>query len=161
MRLGVLTSSRADYSIYLPLLRAIQNDSRYQLDIIVFGTHLSEQSGATISSIEADGFHPKHKIMTAPEGDTPEAISQSMGLAITRFSHHWGSQRYDLVFCLGDRYEMFAACASAVPFGIRLAHIQGGETTEGAIDNIFRHQMFRQAIRAHDQAVACAKGRCV
>ncbi|GAA4464485.1 UDP-N-acetylglucosamine 2-epimerase [Nibrella saemangeumensis] len=139
MKIGVLTSSRADYSIYYPLLVALAQDSFFDLEVIAFGTHLSQRHGHTVDQIIADGFSVKHRVETIPAGDTPTDISQSMGTTMQAFSAVWPQETYDLVFCLGDRYEMFAAVASALPFNIPLAHIHGGETTLGAIDNAFRH----------------------
>jgi GDP/UDP-N,N'-diacetylbacillosamine 2-epimerase (hydrolysing) len=141
MKIGVLTSSRADYSIYYPLLKAIQSDSFFSLKIIAFGTHLSSQHGLTLNRIIDDNFDVEYSLETAPINDTPNAISASIGKTITMFSEIWQSNKYDLVLCLGDRYEMFAACASAIPFGLQLAHIHGGEQTLGAIDEVFRHSI--------------------
>lgn len=145
MRIGILTSSRADYSIYYPLLRALQHDSSIDLNIIAFGTHLSDTFGHTVDNIISDGFIVSERVETMPTGDLPEDISMAMGKTIHHFSKVWCKTNYDLVFCIGDRYEMFAACASTVPFNIKLAHIHGGEETVGAIDNVFRHAMSSMA----------------
>ncbi len=139
MKVAVLTSSRADYGIYLPLLKALKNDSFFELNIIAFGTHLSEKHGYTLNQIEKDGFDVSIKVDTMPFDDTPFAISDAIGKTVTNFSKVWAENKYDLVFCLGDRYEMFAACASSIPFNVKLAHIHGGEQTLGAIDDAFRH----------------------
>ena len=139
MKVAVLTSSRADYGIYLPLLKALKNDSFFDLSIIAFGTHLSKKHGYTLNQIIEDGFEVPIKVDTMPDGDSPIAISEAMGKTITNFSKVWNEHKFDLVFCLGDRYEMFAACASSVPFNVKLAHIHGGEQTLGAIDDAFRH----------------------
>ena len=141
MKVGVLTSSRADYSIYLPLLKMLKADSYFLLEIIAFGTHLSTSHGYTVKNIENDGFEIKHRIHTLPQSDTAQAISSSIGSTISTFSSLWETEKFDLVFCLGDRYEMFAACASSVPFNVKLAHIHGGEQTLGAIDDVFRHSI--------------------
>ena len=141
MRVAVLTSSRADYGIYRPLLVMMQNDPDIDLRIIAFGTHLSESYGMTINEILADGFNVDIKVETVPSGDSRQSISDAMGRTTSLFSDVWDDigDDIDLVFCLGDRYEMFSAVSASVPFNIRLAHIHGGETTLGAIDNIFRH----------------------
>ncbi|WP_240699296.1 UDP-N-acetylglucosamine 2-epimerase [Spirosoma sordidisoli] len=139
MRIGVLTSSRADYSIYYPLLTALAEDPFFDLDILAFGTHLSARHGHTVDQIVANGFSVKHRIDTLPAGDAPADISHAMGSVMQAFSALWPQENYDLVLCLGDRFEMFAAVASAVPFNLPVAHIHGGETTLGAIDNAFRH----------------------
>jgi GDP/UDP-N,N'-diacetylbacillosamine 2-epimerase (hydrolysing) len=142
-RVAVLTSSRADFGIYLPLLKALVRDIFFDLEIIAFGTHLSKRHGYTLSGIENEGFKAKFKIETVPESDDPAAISTSMGSTMIKFSSFWELHacRYDLVFCLGDRFEMFAAVMAGVPFQVKFAHIHGGEQTLGAIDNVFRHSI--------------------
>lgn len=141
MRIGVLTSSRADYSIYFPLLKEIRKNKIFSLSIIAFGTHLSRKHGYTIERIIKDGFEVSHTVKTLPNGDSPQEISHSMGKTIISFADLWSKNTFDLVFCLGDRYEMFAACASAIPYNVKFAHIHGGEQTIGAIDDIFRHSI--------------------
>ncbi len=142
MRISLLTSSRADYGIYLPLLKILKEDPFFDLNIIVFGTHLSKSHGHTIDDIIADGFEVGHQVKTIL-GDTPKEVSLSMALTIHEFSEIWNveTEKTDLIICLGDRYEMFAAVTASIPFGIPIAHIHGGETTLGAIDNIFRHSL--------------------
>ena len=139
MKIGVLTSSRADYGIYYPLLQAMNADPCIELFIIAFGTHLSGQYGHTATQIRNDGFEISLSVDTLPEGDSPMTISQAMGKTIVNFSKVWIDNSFDIVLALGDRYEMFAACASTVPFAIPIAHIHGGETTLGAIDDSLRH----------------------
>ena len=143
MRVAVLTSSRADYGIYLPLLKKLREDHFFELDIIAFGTHLSKKFGNTVNQITNDGFTVNYPIDTMPAGDQAFDISESMGKTMIAFAPVWEelSGKVDLVFCLGDRYEMFAAVASSVPFNISVAHIHGGETTLGAIDDCFRHSI--------------------
>lgn len=140
-RIAVLTSSRADYGIYLPLLRKLAQDNSFELRIIAFGTHLSRFHGYTVDQIVKDGYKIDHQVETVLASDSEQAIADSMALTMQKFSAIWSYEKsnYDLVFCLGDRYEMFAAVAAAVPFNIKFAHIHGGETTLGAIDNKFRH----------------------
>jgi len=142
MRVSVLTSSRADFGIYLPLLKSLNDDSYFDLNIIAFGTHMSEGHGFTINNIVDHGFKVEYKVNTVL-GDTPRDISKSMALTINEFSEIWNNEkeRTDLIICLGDRYEMFAAVTASIPFNIPIAHIHGGETTLGAIDNVFRHSL--------------------
>ena len=139
----LLTSSRADYGIYTPLIRALEKDAEINLKIVVFGTHLSRIHGYTISQIEADGFRVFKKIETLLIGDSPMAISTSYALTSMKFSEFWDQyqNQIDIAFALGDRFEMAAAVAASIPFQIRIAHIHGGETTLGAIDNIYRHSI--------------------
>lgn len=144
LRLAVLTSSRADYGIYRPLLEILRRTPHFDVRLFVFGTHLSPYHGYTVAQIEADGLAPiAERVESLVLADSPEAISTAMGLTLTRFSAVWArwQGQLDLVLALGDRYEMFAAVAAAVPLGVRVAHLHGGETTLGAIDNVFRHSL--------------------
>jgi GDP/UDP-N,N'-diacetylbacillosamine 2-epimerase (hydrolysing) len=141
MRIGILTSSRADYGIYLPLLQKIKVDSFFKLEIIAFGTHLSKNYGYTLTDIEKDGYPVIHTISSLISNDDEQSIASSYGLTVLKFADFWANHTYDLVFCLGDRFEMSAAVQAGIPFGVKFAHIHGGETTLGAIDNVYRHQI--------------------
>tara|TARA_Y100000589_G_scaffold143221_1_gene136689 strand:+ start:1361 stop:2473 length:1113 start_codon:yes stop_codon:yes gene_type:complete len=141
MKIAVLTSSRADFGIYLPLLKLLKEDKFFLLEIISFGTHLSKDHGYTYNEIDQEGFSLIHKIDTLPNGDNPKDISACIGNTVAKFAKFWNSNSYDLVFCLGDRYEMFAAVSAGLSFNQSFAHIHAGETTLGAIDNSFRHSI--------------------
>lgn len=141
MKVGILTSSRADYGIYLPLLQKMKSDSFFEMEIIAFGTHLSKNHGFTINEIEKDGYTCIYTISSLISNDDEQSITSSYGLTILKFADFWARNKYDLVFCLGDRFEMSAAVQAGIPFGVKFAHIHGGETTLGAIDNIYRHQI--------------------
>jgi GDP/UDP-N,N'-diacetylbacillosamine 2-epimerase (hydrolysing) len=141
MKIGVLTSSRADYGIYLPLLEKLKKDSFFDLEIIAFGTHLSDKHGFTLADIIKDKYDTIHEITSLVDDDSEKGITISYGNTVLEFSGFWDSQKFDLVFCLGDRFEMSAAVQPSIPYGVKLAHIHGGETTLGAIDNIYRHQI--------------------
>jgi GDP/UDP-N,N'-diacetylbacillosamine 2-epimerase (hydrolysing) len=139
MKIAILTSSRADYSIYFPLLKEFQKDTFFDLNIIAFGTHVSKKHGFTLDAIKNDGFKISYTLPNLLLEDAPSNIVNTMGKTMIEFGEIWSKEKYDLVFALGDRYEMFAAVASSVPFNISIAHIHGGETTLGAIDDCFRH----------------------
>ncbi|RTY90301.1 UDP-N-acetylglucosamine 2-epimerase (hydrolyzing) [Flavobacterium sp. GSN2] len=141
MRIGILTSSRADYGIYFPLLQKMKIDSFFEMQIIAFGTHLSKSHGYTLNDIEKDGYTCIHSISSLISNDDEQSIASSYGLTVLKFSGFWTSHTFDLVFCLGDRFEMSAAVQAGIPFGVKFAHIHGGETTLGAIDNVYRHQI--------------------
>jgi GDP/UDP-N,N'-diacetylbacillosamine 2-epimerase (hydrolysing) len=113
----------------------------FVLRFIFFGTHLSKFHGNTIDTIIKDGFTIDHKVEHIPSSDTAEAIANSMAEASRQFVSIWKKEKdnYDLVLCLGDRFEMFAAVSIATPFQISFAHLHGGETSLGAMDNEFRH----------------------
>lgn len=141
MNIGILTSSRADFGIYLQLLNKLKADNAFNVEIIAFGTHLSYFHGYTIDQIQAAGFEVKYTVESMVLTDSAASISTAMGLTSIKFAEFWNIHQtaFDLVFCLGDRYEMFAAVMAGVPFQIPFAHLHGGETTLGAIDNVFRH----------------------
>jgi GDP/UDP-N,N'-diacetylbacillosamine 2-epimerase (hydrolysing) len=141
MNVGILTSTRADYGIYYSLLRALSKDSEINFGLFVFGTHLSAEHGATVGLIERDGYNIYERVDTLPTNDNAAGISEAMGKTTAHFSKVWKTweAKLDVVVALGDRYEMFAAVAATVPFGIPVAHLHGGETSLGAIDDKFRH----------------------
>lgn len=141
MNVGVLTSSRADFGIYLPLLRELKTDEYFDLEIIAFGTHLSKKFGYTVREINNEGFEVKYKLETLPKDDNPRAIALSISKTAEVFSSFWNNNKFDLVFALGDRYEMFGAVLAGSPFNVNFAHIHAGETTLGAIDNAYRHSI--------------------
>ena len=141
MRIGVLTSSRADFGVYLPLIKKLKSDDFFNLYLIVFGTHLSETHGFTLDEIEDNNFKADFIVDSVFFGDTPNDIMRSITHTYSQFSTFWAENvnNFDVILCLGDRYEMFAAVTSGIPFGVKFAHIHGGETTLGAFDNFYRH----------------------
>lgn len=142
MKIGVLTSSRADFGIYQPLIKElILEKYSINLEIIAFGTHLSNYNGYTISDIKNKFDVQIHEVNSMLISDDAASVSTSYGLTSLKFADFWKSTTFDLVFCLGDRFEMSAAVQAGIPFGVKFAHIHGGETTLGAIDNIYRHQI--------------------
>jgi UDP-N-acetylglucosamine 2-epimerase (non-hydrolysing)/GDP/UDP-N,N'-diacetylbacillosamine 2-epimerase (hydrolysing) len=138
---GVVTGSRADYGIFVPLLRAIQAEPSLALHLMVTGMHLSPEFGLTVKGIEEDGFPIAERVEMLLSSDTPSAIAKSMGIGTIGFAQAFARNRLDILVVLGDRFEMHAAAIAAVPFNIPLAHIHGGEVTEGTFDNALRHSM--------------------
>jgi GDP/UDP-N,N'-diacetylbacillosamine 2-epimerase (hydrolysing) len=130
----------------LPLLNKLKADDFFNLEIIAFGTHLSKSHGYTVTQIEQNKFPIIHKIASLVSNDDEQSIATSYGLTALKFADFWQANKYDLVFCLGDRFEMNAAVQAGIPFGVKFAHIHGGETTLGAIDNIYRHQITHASI---------------
>lgn len=139
----VLTSSRADFGIYLPLLKKMHVSKSIKLSILAFGTHLSKFHGYTLDQIKESGFKVDYTVSSLVLGDTEGDIANSYALTAQKFSDFWSSHsnKFDIVFVLGDRFEMAAAVAAGIPFNVKFAHIHGGETTLGAIDNIYRHSI--------------------
>jgi len=138
-QVAVVTGSRADYGIYTPILRRLRDDPSLAVFLLVTGAHLSTEFGMTVQTIEADGFEIAARIDMEVGPDTPEAIARSTGLALSGFAAAFARRRPDLLLVLGDRLEMLAAATASLPFTIPVAHIHGGEATEGAIDNAVRH----------------------
>jgi len=141
MKVALLTSSRADFGIQLPLLHAITQDPFFQLTIIAFGSHLDERFGATISEVRREFSGHIIELPPVLGADAAVDISQAMARTMDQFSGVWRDSSFDMIVALGDRYEMFAAVSAALPFGIPVAHLHGGETTMGAIDNALRHSI--------------------
>ncbi len=141
MKIAVLTSSRADYGIYLPLLNILKIDHFFDLEIIAFGTHLSKFHGFTIDEIILGNYKAIKTISTFIVSDDEQSIATTYGLTVLKFADFWAANKYDLVLSLGDRFEMNAAVQAGIPFGVKFAHFHGGEITLGAIDNIYRHQI--------------------
>jgi UDP-N-acetylglucosamine 2-epimerase (non-hydrolysing)/GDP/UDP-N,N'-diacetylbacillosamine 2-epimerase (hydrolysing) len=139
--IGVVTVGRSDYGIYLPVLRCLQSDPELRLRLFVGGMHLSPEFGLTVRVIEADGFDIAARIEMLLSSDTPEGIAKSIGLGIVGFAQAWSQNRPDVLLVLGDRFEMMAAALAALPFKIPLAHIHGGEVTQGAMDESLRHSI--------------------
>lgn len=141
INIGILTSSRADFGIYEPLLRLLISEHGISAKLIVFGTHLDERYGNSIQHIQKSSIPIIAQYNTAPENDSPSAITISMSKTMRLMNEVWEANKFDLLLALGDRYEMFAAVASTVPYNIKIGHIHGGETTTGAIDNAMRHSI--------------------
>lgn len=139
--IGVVTVGRSDYGIYQSVLRRIQADPDLQLHLIVTGMHLSPEFGLTIKAIEVDGFAIGDRVEMLLSSDSPEAIAKSMGLGIIGMAQAYARRQPDILVVLGDRFEMHAAALAALPFKIPVAHIHGGELTEGAIDDALRHSL--------------------
>ena len=138
---GVVTVGRSDYGIYYPILRKIEEHTDLELHLYVSGMHLSPEFGMTVNMIEEDEFPIWERVEMLLSSDTPEGIGKSMGLGVVGFAQVFARSRPDLLVVLGDRFEMHSAALAALPFNIPVAHIHGGEITEGAIDDSLRHSL--------------------
>jgi len=141
----VVTTSRADYGVYFPVLKKIQEDPDLTLHLIVGGMHLSSEFGSTVQLIEEDGFEIAFRVDMLSPSDDPEGIAKSMGQGVIEFSQVYAAHRPDILIVLGDRFEMYSAALAALPHKIPVAHIHGGEITKGAIDDALRHSMTKLA----------------
>lgn len=134
-----VTGTRAEYGILSGLMRKFREDSEICLQIIATNMHLSPEFGMTVNEIMADGFNVDKRVEMMLSSDTPVGTVKSMGLASIGFADAFAELSPDLVVILGDRYEMLAVASAALIFGIPVAHLHGGEVTEGAVDDSIRH----------------------
>lgn len=141
----VVTGTRADYGLLYWPLKALQRLEDVQVKIVVTGSHLSEKYGNTVNAIKADGFILDAEIDIEILGDRPSDILRVMSLTLNKFSQYFEKNRPDLLLILGDRYEIFTVAQAALVHNIAIAHIHGGEVTEGAIDDSFRHSITKMS----------------
>lgn len=141
----IVTGTRAEYGLLKPLIERVYESSRLKLQLIATGMHLSPEFGLTYTNIEDDGFEINEKIEILMSSDTPVGVSKSMGLALISFSEAYERLKPNMVVILGDRYETFSAMAAATISKIPIAHLHGGELTEGAFDDSFRHSMTKMS----------------
>lgn len=144
-RICVVTGTRAEYGLLYWLMREIEADPTLELQLIVTGMHLSPEFGLTYKTIEADGFFINEKVEMLLSSDSPVGIAKSIGLGVIGFADALNRLRPDILLLLGDRYEIFAAAQAALVAQIPIAHLHGGETTEGAIDEAMRHSITKMA----------------
>lgn len=144
-KICVVTGTRAEYGLLYWLLKEIQTDAELQLQLIVTGSHLSPEFGLTYKMIEADGFYIDEKIEMLLSSDTAAGAVKSLGVAALGFAAALERLAPDVLVILGDRYELLAAAQAALLFAIPIAHISGGEKTEGAIDEAVRHALTKLA----------------
>lgn len=135
----VITGTRAEYGIMSRLMRLIDNDSELQLQIIATNMHLSPEFGLTYKEIENDGFRIDKKVEMLLSSDTQGGTVKSMGLELIGLADALDELRPDIIVILGDRYEMLCAAEAALIYRIPVAHLYGGEITEGAYDDAIRH----------------------
>jgi len=144
-KICIVTGTRAEYGLLYWLMKRIQEDQNLKLQIVATGMHLSPEFGLTYKQIEKDGFKIDGKVEMLLSGDTPTAISKSVGLAVISFADIFQILNPDIVVLLGDRFEIFAAAQTAMIMRIPIAHIHGGELTEGLIDDPIRHSITKMA----------------
>ncbi|MCP4702840.1 MAG: UDP-N-acetylglucosamine 2-epimerase (hydrolyzing) [Gammaproteobacteria bacterium] len=144
-KIAAVTGSRAEYGLLYPLLKTLREDRELELSLVVTGMHLSPEFGSTWQVIEEDGFRIDAKVEMLLSSDTPAGIAKSIGLGVIGFADIWERLAPDIIVLLGDRYEIFAAAQAALVARIPIAHIHGGETTEGAFDEAIRHSITKMA----------------
>jgi GDP/UDP-N,N'-diacetylbacillosamine 2-epimerase (hydrolysing) len=141
MKIGVVHCARSDYGIYLPVIRRIREHPGLKLLNYVTGMHLSPEFGRTEMAFAEDGFEIHERVEMLLSSDSPEGIAKSMGLGTIGFGQLFSRSRPDLLMLMGDRFEIHCAAVAALPFNIPIAHIHGGESTEGLIDEGIRHSL--------------------
>ena len=144
-KICVVTGTRAEYGLLYWLMKGIQEDSELQLQLIVTGMHLSPEFGLTYKVIEQDGFYIDAKVEMLLSSDTPVGIAKSVGLGVISFAENLERLKPDLMLVIGDRYEILAATQAAMIATIPIAHIAGGDTTEGAFDEAIRHSITKMS----------------
>lgn len=143
-KICVVTGTRAEYGLLYWLMKEIEADKDLELQIIATGMHLSPEFGLTYKEIEKE-FSVNKKIEMLLSSDTSIGISKSMGLAQIGFAEAYEELNPDMVIVLGDRYEIFSAASAAMIARIPIAHLHGGETTEGAFDESIRHSITKMS----------------
>jgi GDP/UDP-N,N'-diacetylbacillosamine 2-epimerase (hydrolysing) len=144
-KICVVTGSRAEYGLLHWVMKGIQQDPDLELQILATGMHLSPEFGLTYQEIEKDGFHINRKLEMALDSDTPAGLAKSMGLGLIGFGEALEQLQPDLMVILGDRFEIFSAVIAALVARIPVAHISGGESTEGAFDEAIRHSITKMS----------------
>lgn len=141
----MVTGSRAEYGLLSGLMRAIKEDSELELQVIATNMHLSPEFGLTYRNIEEDGFFINKKVEMLLSSDTASATAKSVGLGFIGFADAYEDLHPDMIVVLGDRYEILSAVSTALFYKIPVAHLHGGEITEGAYDDCIRHSITKMS----------------
>lgn len=144
-KICVITGTRAEYGLLYWVMKAIKEDAELELQVVATGMHLSSKFGLTYKVIEEDGFNIDQKIEIPLDSDTAVNITKSVGIAISGFAESFATLRPDMIILLGDRFEIIAAATAATIARVPIAHIHGGELTEGAFDDSFRHAITKMS----------------
>jgi UDP-hydrolysing UDP-N-acetyl-D-glucosamine 2-epimerase len=159
-RIAVVTSSRADYShLYWPL-KLLSEHPEVDLRLIVMASHLAPEFGATVREIEKDGFPIAARVESLLSSDTDIGMAKSIGIAILSLADVLGAMRPDLLLLIADRYEMLAPASAALALRIPIAHIEGGEISEGAIDDAVRNALTKMS-HIHFTSTEAARARVI
>ncbi|OUU53239.1 MAG: UDP-N-acetylglucosamine 2-epimerase (hydrolyzing) [Pelagibacteraceae bacterium TMED65] len=145
VKIVAVTVARSDYSIIKPILTEIDANPRTELELVVSGMHLAPEFGHTVDEINLDGWHINARLEHLLSSDSSVGVAKSIGLGVLSFADYFSNCDADFLLLIGDRAEMLAAAIAAQPFELRIAHVHGGETTEGAIDEAFRHSITKMS----------------
>ena len=157
-RIAVLTGTRADYGLFQPLLDELAREPRFATSLIVTGSHLTPRFGATVEEIERDGHRIARRVPLPLDGDSELDVARAMGAALSGVAEALATERPDLLILLGDRYETLAAACAALLARVPIAHLHGGELSQGAVDDAMRHAITKMAW-LHFPATATAARR--
>ena len=142
----IVTAGRADYGLLKPVMQALQHSRGVTARWLVTGAHLQRRLGLTIRELERDGFRPMiDTVALGPGSDSPEGIATSIGRGVAGAARLFARRRPDILVVLGDRFETLAMAIAAMPFNIIVAHLHGGERTEGLIDEAIRHAITKMS----------------
>ena len=144
-KICIVTGTRAEYGLLRWLMEYIRETPGLELQVIATGMHLSPEFGLTYREIENDGFSINRKVEMLLSSDTPSGLAKSMGLGLICFGDALQQLQPDIMLVLGDRFELFSAVAAAMVARIPVAHLHGGESTEGAFDEAIRHSITKMS----------------
>lgn len=146
-KIAIITSTRAEYGLLLPVIREFRKHESKDLKVclVVTGTHLSEEHGYTVREIEESGERIDIMVPISVESNDSDSIAHNEADTVVKFTELFGNERFSAVILLGDRYEMLMIALSAVNTSTPIFHISGGDTTEGATDECFRHAITKMS----------------
>ena len=159
-KICIVTGTRAEYGLLKPVIDRVYHANTMELHLVVTGMHLSPEFGLTYREIEEDGYPIDTKIEMLLSSDTSAGVTKSMGVALLGFADYFDENRSDIVVLLGDRYEALMAATAAMMARIPIAHIHGGETTEGAVDEAIRHSITKMS-HLHFTATEAYRNRVI
>lgn len=159
-KICIVTGTRAEYGLLYWIIKGIHEDPDLELQLVATGMHLSPEFGLTVKEIEKDGFPISERVEMLLSSDTESAIATSMGLGMISFAKVYERLKPDILLVLGDRFEILSAVSAAIPFRIPVAHIHGGEATEGLIDEPIRHAVTKMS-HIHFTSTKKYRGRVI
>ena len=143
--IGVVSCARADFGSLLPVLKQIRSSPLLEEHVYVTGMHLSPEFGMTVEAVNEQGFERVERVERLLSSDTPTGIAKSVGLGTVGFAQSFSRFTPDMLVILGDRFDVLAAAVAALPFNVPIAHLHGGEVTEGAFDEATRHALTKMS----------------
>ena len=144
--IAVVTGGRADFGLLANVCRLLEDSDQANLTVIATGSHLSKKHGYTLDEVQANGFSNVQTVDLEIDGDSADNVNQYISKAVSKFSRLFSQTKFDKILVLGDRYEIFGASIAASILGKKLAHIHGGEVTEGAFDEFIRHSITKMSV---------------